>query len=141
MDHHDYILGMTIATDAVAAHVDAWNRQSRSEWIALFSADMVFEDPVGTPPKVGLEAVHATWDRSFAPGRRWTLHPAHVVGAGLEAAVMMINKGDLAGRQVEVHSIEIFTVDATGRIVRIRSFFDQPTDFALANYFTPDRRD
>lgn len=132
---------MDLATRALHAHVDTWNRQCRDEWVALFAPNMVFEDPVGAPEKHGLDAVHATWDRSFAPGRRWTLHPQHIVGTPHEAAVVMLNRGDLLGRQVEVRSIEIFVVDDTGKIVRIRSFFDQPTDFALAEYFTPDRHD
>ena len=120
-------------------HVDHWNHQRRDQWVALFSPAMVFEDPVGTPPKVGLEAVHNSWDRSFTPGRRWTLHPRTVVSAGREAAVLMVNQGDLQGRLVEITSIETFTVDTDGLIVHIRSFFDQPQDFALADYFTPQR--
>lgn len=107
----------------------------------MFSPHMVFEDPVGTPEKVGLDAVHKSWDRSFKPGRRWTLHPEHVVAAGKEAAVVMRNEGDLNGEMVTIRSIEIFIVDESGLLVHIRSFFDQPTDFALSNYFTPERTD
>ncbi|MGA0878364.1 MAG: hypothetical protein ACO3SP_04535, partial [Ilumatobacteraceae bacterium] len=92
-----------------------------------------------TPPKVGLEAVHNSWDRSFTPGRRWTLHPQTIISVGQEAAVLMLNRGDLQGRQVEITSIETFTVDTADLIVHIRSFFNQPQDFALANYFTPQR--
>lgn len=124
---------------ALERHIDFWNRRERELWVALFSPDMIFEDPVGTPPKVGLEAVHNSWDRSFTPGRRWTLHPQTIVSVGDEAAVLMLNKGDLQGRHVEITSIETFTVDADGRIVHIRSFFEQPQDFALADYFTPQR--
>ena len=42
-----------------------------------------------------------------------------------------------SGRQVETRSIEIFRVNEDGLIVSVRSFFDQPTDFALSSYFTP----
>ena len=102
----------------------------------LFSADVTFEDPVGTPPKTGVEAVHNSWDRSFRPGRRWYLHPRQIVEAGREAAVVMHNEDHLGDRIVEVHGIEIFTVDDRGLIVSVRSFFDQPTEFALDEYFT-----
>ena len=111
----------------------------RESWVKLFSPQMVFEDPVGTPEKVGVDAVYKSWDRSFKPGRRWTLHPEHVVAAGNEAAVVMRNEGDLNGQKVTIRSIEIFVVDDSGLLVRIRSFFDQPSDFALSDYFTPDR--
>lgn len=126
---------------AVHSHVALWNAMDRESWIALFSPAMVFEDPVGAPEKLGLDAVNKTWDRSFKPGRRWTLHPEQIVGAGSEAAVVMRNEGDLNGKQVVVRSIEIFSVNAEGQLIRIRSFFDQPTDFALSQYFTPERAD
>ncbi|MEY3681150.1 MAG: hypothetical protein RL547_1763, partial [Actinomycetota bacterium] len=29
----------------------------------------------------------------------------------------------------------------SGAIVRVRAFFDQPTEFALADWFTPERSD
>lgn len=124
---------------AVQSHAALWNAMDRESWIKLFSPKMVFEDPVGTPEKVGVDAVHKSWDRSFKPGRRWTLHPEHTVAAGNEAAVVMRNEGDLNGQKVTIRSIEIFTVDESGLLVRIRSFFDQPSDFALSDYFTPDR--
>ncbi len=128
------------AEAAVAAHVDAWNSMDRDSWVGLFSPDVVFEDPVGAPPKVGLDAVHKTWDRSFTPGRRWTLHPRQIVAGGdVEAAVVMHNVGELDDKRVEVSSVEIFSVDTNGLIVRIRAFFDQPTEFTLADWFTPER--
>ena len=130
---------MTIVENAVRSHVALWNAMDRESWIQLFSPHMVFEDPVGTPEKVGLDAVYKSWDRSFKPGRRWTLHPEHVVAAGNEAAVVMRNEGDLNGEKVTIRSIEIFIVDESGLLVRIRSFFDQPSDFDLSDYFTPDR--
>lgn len=132
---------MTPVQQAVQSHVVLWNSMKRESWIKLFSPSMVFEDPVGTPEKVGLDAVHKSWDRSFKPGRRWTLHPEHVVAAGNEAAVVMRNEGDLNGEMVTIRSIEIFIVNDSGLLVRIRSFFDQPTDFALSDYFTPERTD
>ena len=127
------------AVAAVRAHVDAWNTMDRERWVGLFSPDVVFEDPVGAPPKVGVDAVHKTWDRSFTPGRRWTLRPRQIVAGGNEAAVVMHNVGELGDQHVEVNSIEIFTTDHRGLIVHVRAFFDQPTEFALADWFTPER--
>ena len=129
------------AVVAVRNHVRFWNEMNRASWVVLFAPDVVFEDPVGSAPKLGIDAVHKSWDRSFAPGRRWTLHPQQIVGGGSEAAVVMRNEGDLAGQHVRVDSIEIFRVDAAGLINHVRSFFDQPADFALSDYFTPDRTD
>lgn len=132
---------MTPVQLAVQSHVSRWNAMDREAWIQLFAPRMVFEDPVGTPEKIGIDAVHKSWDRSFKPGRRWTLHPEQVVAAGNEAAVVMRNEGDLEGERVIIRSIEIFVVDESGLLCRIRSFFDQPTEFALSEYFTPGRSD
>jgi len=129
------------AVIAVQNHVRFWNALDRDSWVALFSPAVVFEDPVGSTPKQGLDAVHGSWDNSFKPGRRWTLQPQQIVGGGSEAAVVMRNEGDLAGRRVRVDSIEVFRVNDSGLIVQVRAFFEQPTDFALSDYFTPDRRD
>jgi steroid Delta-isomerase len=129
------------AVVAVRNHVRFWNAMDRDSWVALFSPAVVFEDPVGSAPKQGKDAVHRSWDNSFKPGRRWTLQPQQIVGGGSEAAVVMLNSGDLAGRQVRVDSIEVFRVDDSGLIVSVRAFFEQPADFALSDYFTPDRRD
>lgn len=127
---------MGLARTAVEKHVEHWNAVDRESWIRLFSLEVTFEDPVGAPVKRGMEAVHNSWDRSFRPGRRWYLRPRQIVEAGSEAAVVMHNEGHLEGQVVEVNGIEIFTVDDTGLIVGVRSFFDQPTDFALDPYFT-----
>lgn len=129
---------MGLARTAVEKHAEFWNARDRDSWVRLFSPEVTFEDPVGGPLKRGLEAVHNSWDRSFRPGRRWYLHPQQIVEAGAEAAVVMRNEGHLEDRVVEVNGIEIFTVDADGLIVSVRSFFDQPTEFALDDYFTPD---
>ena len=127
------------AVQAVENHIRYWNAMDRESWVALFSPDVVFEDPVGSAPKQGLGAVHGSWDNSFKPGRRWTLHPTQIVPGGSEAAVVMRNEGDLGGKKVRVDSIEVFRVDEAGLVVHVRSFFEQPTGFALADYFTPDR--
>lgn len=124
---------------AVESHVRFWNDRDRDAWVKLFSPSVIFEDPVGSSPKHGIDAVHNSWDRSFRPGRRWFLHPRHIVEAGREAAVVMHNEGHLGDDRVEVRGIEIFTVDDAGLIVSVRSFFDQPTDFVLDEYFTTDR--
>jgi len=127
---------MGLARRAVEHHVEHWNAMDRGRWVDLFSPTVVFEDPVGAPPKHGSDAVHNSWDRSFRPGRRWYLRPQHIVEAGLEAAVVMHNEGHLGEEIVHVRGIEIFTVDGAGLIVSVRSFFDQPTEFALDEYFT-----
>lgn len=111
----------------------------RQSWLALFADDVTFEDPVGKAPKRGRAAAEGSWDNSFTPGRRWTLHPQRIIpGGDREAAVDMLNRGELHGEHVELRGIEIYTVDDDGRIASVRAFFEQPTDFALDPFFVPD---
>ena len=109
--------------------------------MSLFADDVCFEDPVGARPKRGEEAIRNSWDRSLTPGREWTLHPVRVVGTDVEVAVQMHNVGYIEGRQVEVHGIEVWKVNAAGLVESVRAFFDQPTDFELSPYFRTDRTD
>lgn len=127
------------AVDAVVAHATRWNAMDRTAWLELFADEVTFEDPVGKAPKVGRAAAEGSWDNSFTPGRRWTLHPQRIIPGGThEAAVEMLNKGDLHGEKVELRGIEIYRVDDAGLIVSVRAFFEQPTDFELNPFFVPD---
>ena len=134
-------MGPRSATSAVLLHCEYWNNRLRQDWMKLFAEHVVFEDPVGAPPKTGIEAVQNSWDRSLTPGREWALHPVRIVGTEREVAVQMHNKGLLEGRQVEVHGIEVWKVDEHGLVVSVRAFFSQPTDFELNPYFKTDRID
>ena len=74
------------AVDAVVAHATRWNAMDRSAWLELFADDVTFEDPVGKAPKVGRTAAEGSWDNSFTPGRRWTLHPQRIIPGGTHEA-------------------------------------------------------
>lgn len=126
------------AVRAVQLHAAKWNARDRSAWLALFHDDVTFEDPVGKAPKRGRAAAEGSWDNSFTEGRIWTLHPQRIIPGGLhEAAVHMLNRGDLHGEKVELQGIEIYRVDEDGLIVSVRAFFEQPTDFELNPFFVP----
>ncbi|MFM8870450.1 MAG: nuclear transport factor 2 family protein [Actinomycetota bacterium] len=129
------------ATNAVLLHCQYWNSRQRADWMSLFAPDVVFEDPVGARPKTGEEAIRNTWDRSLTPGREWTLNPTRIVGTDAEVAVQMHNVGNIDGRQVEVHGIEVWKVNPSGLVVSVRAFFEQPKDFELSPYFQIDRVD
>jgi hypothetical protein len=123
--------------EAVRRHVEFWNSQRREDWLALFADDVTFDDPVGAPTKHGRIAAETSWDSSFTPGRRWTLHPQRITVCGDEAAVLMHNVGDLDGRQVSVEGVEIWKVNSAGLVCAVRAYFEQPQDFELSPYFRP----
>jgi hypothetical protein len=50
----------------------------------------------------------------------------------------MLNRGNLQGKDVELQSIEIYRVNEAGKIVSVRAFFEQPTEFELNPFFVPE---
>jgi hypothetical protein len=127
------------AVRAVQQHAANWNAQDRAAWLALFDDSVTFEDPVGKAPKVGRTAAEGSWDNSFTEGRVWTLHPQRIIHGGqFEAAVHMLNRGELHGEQVELEGIELYRVNDLGLIVSVRAFFEQPTEFELNPFFVPE---
>lgn len=94
------------------------------------------DDPVGVPTKHGLDALRTSWDRSHSDGRSWRLEPRRIVECADEVAVDLVNVGLVDGRQVSVESIEIWRVDAAGKVVAVRSYF-QPDATVNDPYYVP----
>jgi steroid delta-isomerase len=127
-----------LAELAVRRHCKYWNARDQASWSAIFSTDVVFEDPVGSPPKIGPVAVQHSWERSLTPGREWTLVPARIAACGCEAAVLMRNEGNLHGQEVLVESIEIWKVGADGLVTSVRAFFESDPQ-VQSDYFLTSR--
>ncbi len=126
------------ARAAVQKHSEFWNARDQESWSAIFAADVVFEDPVGSAPKYGPDAVRKEWERSLTPGREWRLVPDRIVVCGDEAAVVMRNEGNLHGREVVVESLEVWKVDAEGLVISVRAFFE-PDPTVQSEYFQLER--
>jgi len=126
------------ARAAVLKHCEYWNARDQAAWSALFSADVVFEDPVGSRPKIGLEAVRNQWERSLTPGREWRLVAERIAGTGDEVAVVMRNEGDIHGQSVVVGSLEVWKVGPDGLVTSVRAFFE-PDPSVQSEYFQLER--
>jgi hypothetical protein len=125
---------------AIRLHCQYWNARDQVAWSALFAPEVVFEDPVGAPPKVGLDAVRQSWENSLTPGREWRLVPTRIHCGGSEAVVLMRNEGNLHGESVVVESIEVWKVEADGLVVSVRAFFE-PDPSVQSDYFQTERAD
>jgi steroid delta-isomerase len=127
-----------LARRAVERHCEYWNSRAQQAWSALFADEVVFEDPVGAPPKHGPEAVRESWERSLTPGREWHLVATRIIACGSEAAVVMRNEGDLHGTSVVVETLEIWRVRDDGLVTSIRAFFE-PDPQVQSDYFQTTR--
>ena len=105
-----------------------FSAEDRDGWLALFTDDAVLEDPVGSPPSEGREAIAAFWDavhaRTERSSVRMTQGPAV---CGLEAAWAFELDVTVKGRRSLVGIIDHGTFAEDGRIRRIRAFWSPDT--------------
>ena len=120
---------------AMHTHFDAWNARDRSRWEANFADDIVFEDPVGGPTKVGAESVRLSWEHSFKDGQSWHIEPVLMQICSDQAACHVRSTGVVAGKEITVEGIEVYTINDAGKIAYIRTWFTPPEGMVLDPYF------
>ena len=118
---------------AFERHFECWNARDREGWIALFDPSIRFDDPVGVPTKLGLEAARRQWDSSFTPGQEWKIEPRLTYYRANEAASVIRNRGVIGEERFDFETIEVWTLGESGRFVAVRGYYDPPD--AVDTYF------
>lgn len=109
-------------TAAVHAYVAALNAGDLDAIVALYADDASVEDPVGSTPLVGTEAIRAFYARSTAIALQVTLD-GEVRVAGNECAFPFSVSFVHEGRRTTIRPIDTFRFDEAVRIVQMRAFF------------------
>ncbi|WP_326538457.1 AtzH-like domain-containing protein [Pseudorhodoferax sp.] len=109
-------------TAAVHAYVAALNAGDLDAIVALYADDASVEDPVGSTPLVGTEAIRAFYARSTAMPLQVTLD-GEVRVAGNECAFPFSVSFVHEGRRTTIRPIDTFRFDEAVRIVQMRAFF------------------
>ena len=91
---------------------------------ALFAANVRVEDPVGTAPIVGLDALRSFWAMSSG-AFDVSATPKRIIVCGNEACVEFEAKLNAGGDQATISCIETFKLSDAGLIVEMRAFFDR----------------
>ena len=92
-------------------------------------SDAVLEDPVGSDPIEGLDAIRAFYRRSQrATGRLRVQRVGPVIVCGREATVHVRAAAHKTGFDPAFDVIYTFACDEQGRIARLRAFFDLSDD-------------
>jgi steroid delta-isomerase len=105
---------------AVERYVAAFEASDPEQVVALFAADATVEDPVGTPPHVGHEAIRAFYSASMQTGAKLHLDgPVRV--AGDTAAFAFHVTFAKPGMRVDV--IDLFRFDDSGQVISMKAFF------------------
>ena len=105
-------------------YADAMNARDREAWLDCFADDAVQEDPVGTPPNVGREAIGRFFDANEVPV---TLSlSADPLVLGREVLAFLRVEADMGGQAMTIPRIVdhiVLTEDGT-RFQQLRAFFD-----------------
>lgn len=109
----------------VDRYLNSWRDGDTSGRAALFADNVVFEDPVGTPPIRGKAALHAFWRRNEAYLTHFTPTLESIVVCGNEAMVRFAMRIDVTGlASGSLRVLENFKLDEAGNIVELRAFWD-----------------
>jgi len=108
---------------AVLAYLASYRTGDIEARLALFAEDATFEDPVGTDPIIGREALKAFW----AAGAHFdiAMELQTLAVNGLEAAFLFVaTLRTQQGDAVTLRVIETLVVNEQGLISRMRAHFD-----------------
>ncbi|MXO74353.1 steroid delta-isomerase [Altererythrobacter aerius] len=107
---------------AVHAYVDAFAREDSEGVVALFAEDATVEDPVGTPAKVGHDAIREFYTMSIGTGAKLELQGPIRVGGDFAAFAFQVRlKMGEADATVDV--IDVFRFDDAGKVRSMQAFF------------------
>lgn len=108
----------------VARYIECFNAGDRDAWLDLFAPDASVEDPVGTEPHVGRDAIGAFYDMAHSLADALELQLLEPVKpCGDEIAFGMRIVTTLGGSRLFVDVIEIQTYDEAGRLTAMRAFW------------------
>ena len=106
--------------------------RKRDEWLALFADDAVVQDPVGPSPfdpaglgHRGKAAIGRFYDNIIAAGGSFDYTMQASYPCGDECANVWVGRMTSAdGRVSETPMVTIYKVDAAGKILSLRAFWD-----------------
>jgi steroid delta-isomerase len=95
--------------------------------LALYARDAVVEDPVGSPPRVGIQAIEHFYREGLGranPSAELT-GEIQVEDQGRRAAMPFRVDVDMAGQRCSIHVTDVMTFDAEGRILTMQAHWDE----------------
>ena len=118
----------TAAETTIRAYFAATRAMDREAWIAQFATNGCSHDPVGAPAHVGHEALGRFFDSIMDLVLEVGLTEDAVYVCGNEAAVKWTGRGiGKNEKRVVFEGIDVFELDAEGRIETLRAYWDPAT--------------
>ncbi|MFX0573629.1 nuclear transport factor 2 family protein [Nocardia nepalensis] len=95
------------------------------EIVNLYAPDAVVEDPMGTEPKRGHDAIREFYDVIANLDRETELRPETIRIAGNHAAFMFTLVTKFGDQRFTLSPIDVMEFDDEGRIVSMRAYWSQ----------------
>jgi steroid Delta-isomerase len=95
--------------------------------LALYAEDAVVEDPVGSEPKVGKEALRAFYEGSLGPAIS-TRRIGPITAVADHAAFQFRVDVDLGDTKIKLTTTDVMKFDAAGRIIEMVAYPDGEAD-------------
>jgi len=112
-------------TATVQRYLELIEKGSADDIVALFADDATVEDPVGSEPRVGRQAIREFFATLESLERQTELVSLRVCGQ--EAAFQFVITFSAGDSRMCLSPIDTMVFDSDGRIVAIRSYFS-PSD-------------
>jgi len=119
--------GLTAAQieDAVEEYFDSVGAFDVQRYVNNFATNGVLEDPVGTPPVQGTQAIAAFITNIIAPFSEIKHNIQEVVVCGNEAAVnWKLKLKTTTGKRITIDGMGVFKFNQAGKLVSVREFWD-----------------
>lgn len=110
---------------AVEEYFDSVSAFDVQRYVNNFAPDGVLEDPVGTPPVQGTQAITAFITSIIAPFSEIKHKIQDINVCGNEAAVnWKINLKTTTGKKIVIDGMGVFKFNQSGKLVSVREFWD-----------------
>jgi steroid delta-isomerase len=103
---------------AVHKYVEAFANSDMNLIDEIYADDAVIEDPVGTDPLVGIEAVRGFYEKAFGMGATLELTGAPRCAGDSVAFPFQVRAGDM---RIEI--IDVFEFDEQGKVCNMRAYW------------------
>lgn len=112
---------------AVHGYVEAFAKGDAEAAVALFAKDAIVEDPVGTPPKVGEQAIREFYTYSMGSGAKLHLQGPIRLGEDYAAFAFQVRL-KMGDADATVDVIDVFRFDSAGKVKLMQAYFG-PSNF------------
>lgn len=112
---------------AVHGYVEAFAKGDAEAAVALFAKDAIVEDPVGTPPKVGEQAIREFYTYSMGSGAKLHLQGPIRLGEDYAAFAFQVRL-KMGDADATVDVIDVFRFDPAGKVKLMQAYFG-PSNF------------